>query len=113
MHVRTELTELAFVESSVDSEDHYHFSSLHLLHLTLVVAQVLLTHTLEGEHVGLAVISWRLCVVNSHFAPIERESLLQRLSLHELENSQASTLTNGDSLHKYERKCSTKTLKYK
>ncbi len=94
LYVCAELTEGIFVESCVDSEDH--FPSL--LHLTLVVAQVLLTHTLEAHNVGLAGISWRLCVVNSHFAPIERESL-QRLSLNEPKNSQASTLTNRSSLH--------------
>ena len=42
------VSRLVFVESSVDSEDHFPC----LFHLTSVVTKVLLTGTLEGEYIG-------------------------------------------------------------
>ncbi len=74
MHALTVLrTCLLYVESCVDSEDHF----LCLLHLTLVVTKVLLTHTLEGHSVGL--ISCLDLTSGALFGPVEGETTLSKL----------------------------------
>ncbi len=69
-------TILLFVESSVDSEEH--FPSSCVLHLTLVVTKILLSHTREAHSVG-PIISCFDMTSGALFGPVEREPILSKL----------------------------------